>query len=146
MVITQPLRIETRERNYHLINSIFTFIIVSILTYSVFFTGNSHPIPALLTNVTGIVPPSKGLSQSFSEIVRGNLENALLINIYSIRIFSFFAFQLLLRILFSILTRISSHKIILFALTDIIISTAFFLWSFAQLITYTLNTFRNLVI
>lgn len=146
MVITQPLRIETRERNYHLINSIFTFIIVSILAYSALFSEMSHPIPALLTNVTGIVPPSKGLSQSFSEIVRGNFQVALLVNPYSIRIFSFFAIQLMLRVFFSMLVRISPHKILLIAITDTIISTAFFLWSFTPLILFTAKLFRSVVV
>jgi hypothetical protein len=145
-VIAQYFRIESKEQSYHLINGIFVFIIVSVIVYSALFSGASHPIPALLTKVTGIVPPSKGLSQSFSEIVRGNIQNALLINPYSIRVFSFFAIQLALRVFFSILVRISSQKIQLIAITDTIISTAFFLWSFAPLILYTAKLFQSVVV
>lgn len=135
-----------KERSYHFVNGLFILTILLVLLYSFLFTGTTHPIPALLTEVTGIIPPSKGLSQSFSEIVRGNLSNAENINPYSVRVFFFFAIQLLLRIFFSLLIRIKPGKIKVLALSDSAISAAFFFWSFAPLITYTLNTFRNLVL
>ncbi|HPX06631.1 MAG TPA: hypothetical protein PLC17_11890, partial [Tenuifilaceae bacterium] len=48
-------------RVYNMLNIAFAGLVFLILLYSLAFSGTSHPIPALLTDKTGIVPPSKGL-------------------------------------------------------------------------------------
>jgi hypothetical protein len=108
-----------------------------IFLYSALFQEDNHPIPALLTEVTGEVPPSKGLSSSFSEIVRGNFDYAYVYNPYGIRVFSFFALQILLRLFFSIMIRLKFFGIKYVLLSDITLSIVLFAWCFAPLIAYT---------
>ena len=126
----------------------FGLLILLIIIYSIIFRGNSHPIPALLTELTGTIPPSKGLSASFSEIVRGNFETALQYNRYGVRVFAFFCLQLLLRIIISALIYIKSFKASTLAIADVVVSTILFAYCFAPLIVYTLQQmsmlFQNL--
>jgi hypothetical protein len=134
-----------QERNYHLVNIAFILLIVAIFAYSLVFKGENHPVPALFTKVTGEIPPSKGLSESFSEIVRGNLVDAARINPHGLRIFAFFALQLLLRIFFSLSTRIRPDRIFTIAIADSAISIVVFIWCFAPLIEYTIKLFGTIV-
>lgn len=134
-----------QERCYHLVNIFFILLIAAIFSYSLIFKGDSHPIPALFTQATGEIPPSKGLSESFSEIVRGNLVDAARINPYGLRVFAFFALQLLLRIFFSLSTRIRPDKIFAIAIADSVVSLVVFIWCFAPLIEYTLRLFGTIV-
>ena len=83
-------RDKSREQySYLLINLLLVLVIVSVVLYSALYKAHTHPIPALFTELTGQVPPSKGLSSSFSEIVRGNFDIAYEYNPYGLRIFSF---------------------------------------------------------
>lgn len=136
---------DLQERCYHGVNIAFILLILAIFSYSLIFRGENHPIPAVFTELTGEIPPSKGLSESFSEIVRGNLVDATRINPYGLRIFAFFAFQLLLRVFFTLSVRLRSDKIMYLAIADSIISLALFLWCFAPLISYTLKLFGSIV-
>lgn len=126
-----------------MLNIAFAGLVIFILLYSLAFSGTSHPIPALLTDNTGITPPSKGLSQAFSLIVRGNISSALAANEHSIRIFIFFVLQLALRIALMLtigfgLIR-SSNKLTVLGITDIAISTILFAICFYPLIAYTIS-------
>lgn len=132
------------NRVYHIINAALGGVILCIFVYSLIFYGN-HPIPALLTDITGLIPPSKGLSASFSEIVRGNFEDALALNPYSLRIFAFFIIQLLTRILVSITIHASWVKLNRVAIIDIIFSILLFGICFAPLIEYTFRLFAKLL-
>jgi len=123
--------------SYKAINLGFITIILLIFAYSFAYRGNNHLVPALLTEKTGIVPPSKGLSASFSEIVRGNFNEALSINHHSIRIFAFFAIQLLLRAAFASIIYIKKLNIKIIVFADILLSLALFIWCFLPLIRYT---------
>lgn len=131
------------SRVYNMLNIAFAGLVFLILLYSLAFSGTSHPIPALLTDKTGIVPPSKGLSQAFSLIVRGDISSALAANEHSIRIFTFFVSQLVLRIALMLtigfgLIR-SSYKLSVLGITDIVISALLFGICFYPLIAYTIN-------
>lgn len=132
------------KRTYHIINLCFVVLIIGILIYSLLFHGNNHPIPALLTRLTGLVPPSKGLSASFSEIVRGNFISATLLNPYGLRVFYFFIIQLFTRALVSIALRYEWMKISRLALIDIVFSIFLFVYCFAPLIVYTFKLFTHL--
>jgi hypothetical protein len=112
-------------------------VIVIILLYSSIFKGLSHPIPAILTEQTGIIPPSKGLSSAFSEIVRGNFSQAININTYSLRVFSFFAIQLLVRVLVILLLLKKPSLSSAIAIWDAVFSMALFTYCFYPLIEYT---------
>ena len=120
-------------------------IIMAILLYSAFYKQNNHPIPALLTEKTGIIPPSKGLSASFSEIVRGNFSEAKNLNSHSLRIFSFFAVQIILRVLAIIAAKKDWFPINRIATIDISISTILFVVCFDPLIEFTLKLFAQLL-
>lgn len=128
-----------KPSTYTIINLCFLGIIVAVIAYSLAFT-NHHPIPPLLTNSTGIVPPSRGLSRAFSMIVRGNMSSALELNQHSIRIFMFFAIQLLMRICAIGLTQLGHISKKLMVTIDIAASILLFFTCFAPLISYTLAT------
>ena len=133
------------KRVYHIINIAFGSVILGIILYSLLFRGNNHPVPALLTQITGIIPPSKGLSASFSELVRGNFEAAALLNPHGLRIFLFFILQLFTRAFISLAVEgewIKFSRIILF---DTLYSLLLFGVCFAPLIGYTIQLFTNLL-
>lgn len=130
---------------YFALNICFMAIIMAILLYSAFYKYNSHPIPALLTQKTGIIPPSKGLSASFSEIVRGNIPKALELNPYSVRVFSFFVLQFLFRAIALIALKKQWFPANRMATTDIGVSVILFVVCFAPLIEFTLKLFAQLV-
>lgn len=117
---------------YLKINAIIAGVIVLMLLYSGIFSadGWTHPIPSMY-NQTVV---STGLSRAFSEIVRGNWQQALSFNAYSLRIFSFFIGQLFLRLLFSLLLfrKMFSENTLLFS--DILISVLLFLWAFTEFV------------
>jgi hypothetical protein len=132
--------IQSNHAPYHAVNLAFIALILLIFTYSLIFKEDNHPIPALLTLATGEIPPSKGLSASFSEIVRGNFDEALSHNPHAIRVFLFFAAQLFLRIGTSMaLLFLSIPRLGRLALIDSAVSIALFSWCFAPLIAYTFS-------
>ena len=136
--------LDKSKQTYLIINLIFLLTIILIFAYSAVFKPDNHPIPALLTEATGIISPSKGLSASFSEMARGNLNEALSHNIYGLRVFSFFATQLLLRVFFTISLFLLPYKTLHIVLTDVTLSIALFIWSFAPLISYTLRMLTSI--
>lgn len=130
---------------YFVLNICFMAIIMAILLYSAFYRYNSHPIPALLTQKTGIIPPSKGLSASFSEIVRGNIHKALKLNPHSLRVFSFFALQFLFRAIALIALKKQRFPINRMVAIDVSASLILFVVCFAPLIEFTLKLFAQLL-
>ncbi len=130
---------------YLILNISFMAIIMAILLYSTFYKFSNHHIPAVLTQETGIIPPSKGLSASFAEIVRGNISTALELNPHSIRIFSFFVIQFLLRtsVLFALKKRwLPVNRMVTI---DVSISVILFVVCFAPMIEFTLKLFAQLL-
>jgi len=89
---------------YLIINIIFAGVILLIFLYSGFFSPDkdSYPVVCIHEKITGEPCVSCGLSHSFSLIVRGRIEEAYKWNHYGMRIFLFFALQLLMRAAFSI--------------------------------------------
>ena len=96
----------TRFRNepYLLINSILAGVIILIFVYSGFFSPvkDNYPVVCIHEKLTGEPCISCGLSHSFSLIIRGKISEAYEWNIYGLRVFLFFAFQLVMRIVFSV--------------------------------------------
>jgi hypothetical protein len=131
--------------SYQVINLSFIFIVVLVVVYSFVFAENNHPIPSIYSDYTGELSPSKGLSAGFSNIVRGNVDLALNHNPHSVRVFSFFAIQLLLRVFFLLVIRIYPTKIARIAFSDAFVSLAIFAWCFAPLIKFTINQFLRLL-
>jgi hypothetical protein len=89
---------------YLLINIVFAGVILLIFAYSGFFSPDkgNFPVACIHEKLTGEQCVSCGLSHSFSLIVRGRIGEAYQWNPYGMRIFLFFAAQLVLRIVFSI--------------------------------------------
>ena len=89
---------------YLIINIFFAGVILLIFAYSGIFSPvkDNYPVACIHEKLTGETCISCGLSHSFSLIVRGRFEEAFRWNMYGMRIFLFFAAQLVLRAAFSI--------------------------------------------
>lgn len=126
------------NKPYHIVNFCFALIILLIFSYSAVFSPykNNYPIPSLCEKIYGKNCKSTGLSRSFSSIVRGNFEQAKAYNSNGIRLFSFFAIQLVLRVFFSALlskTRISARKL---SWADAAVSLLLFFYCFAPFLKF----------
>lgn len=86
-------------KQYLLLNLIFAGVILLIMGYSLFYSPDEerYPVPCVHEKLTGEPCPSCGLSHAFSLIVRGRIDEALEWNSHSVRVFLFFAVQLLMR-------------------------------------------------
>jgi hypothetical protein len=130
---------ELRNGSYLIINLIFAGIIVAIITYSAIFSadGHKHPVPSGSDMLNGELTISTGLSRSFSAIVRADFKEAKQYNPFGIRVFSFFASQLILRLAacFAVMHIANRHRqTLIFA--DIVLSTLLFgilCWPFIAL-------------
>ena len=93
-----------RNEPYLFINIFFAGVILLIIAYSGIFSPvkDNYPVVCIHQKLTGQPCFSCGLSHSFSLIVRGRISEAYQWNIYGMRVFLFFASQLILRIVFSI--------------------------------------------
>ena len=93
-----------RNEPYLIINIFLAVVILLVFAYSCIFSPeeNSYPVTCLHEKLTGEPCVSCGLSHSFSLIVRGRINEAYRWNLYGIRIFLFFASQLILRVAFSV--------------------------------------------
>ena len=89
---------------YLIINLVLAGVILLIFIYSGFFSPekDSYPIVCIHEKLTGEQCASCGLSHSFSLIVRGRISEAYGWNLYGLRVFLFFAAQLIMRIVFSV--------------------------------------------
>lgn len=92
-----------KNEPYLIINLIFAGVIILIFVYSGIFSPekNSYPVSCIHEKLTGEPCISCGLSHSFSLIIRGKIGEAYEWNIYGMRVFLFFASQLILRFAFS---------------------------------------------
>lgn len=88
---------------YLIINIFFAGVVLLIIAYSGIFSPvkGDYPVACIHEKLTGQPCISCGLSHSFSLIVRGKLSEALTWNVYGLRVFLFFACQLIMRIAFS---------------------------------------------
>ena len=93
-----------RNEPYLLINFILAGVVILIFIYSGIFSpeNNGYPVVCVHEKLTGEECVSCGLSHSFSLIIRGKISEAYDWNVYGLRVFIFFAAQLVMRIIFSI--------------------------------------------
>jgi Protein of unknown function (DUF2752) len=127
-----------KKDTYLIINIVFAGIIFLIMIYSGIFSPekDNYPVTCIHEKLTGEPCVSCGLSHSFSLILRGRIAEAYKWNVYGMRVFLFFAAQLFMRIIFSVLyirypeTR---RQLIIFDITG---SVIIFLMSFWQFFTY----------
>lgn len=130
-----------RNEPYLLINLILTGIILLVFAYSGFFSPekNNYPVECIHEKLTGEPCVSCGLSHSFSLILRGRIAEAYEWNIYGVRVFIFFASQLIMRILFSIfyLSNPGTGKQLI--TYDIFVSAMLFIVCFLPFIRWIVN-------
>jgi hypothetical protein len=135
------LSLRFRREPYLLINLIFTGVILLVFAYSGFFSPDkdNYPVVCIHEKLTGEPCASCGLSHSFSLILRGRISEAYDWNIYGIRIFLFFALQLVMRIVFSMfyLKYPDTHKQLI--TYDIASSIIIFLICFLPFIRWIFN-------
>jgi hypothetical protein len=124
--------IRLRDQPYLKINIFIAFIILLIIAYSGIFSPEkeNHPVKCIHEMMTGEKCISCGLSHSFSLIVRGKVAEAYQWNTYGMRIFIFFASQLLLRLFFS-WYYLNHHELYRqLIILDITVSSVIFIISF----------------
>lgn len=118
--------------SYKKINFIFAIIIVGIFIYCYFSIFLNFGFRSACEGMPLQYCKSRGLTRAFSQILLFNFQQALILNPYSIKIFLFFLLQLSARLIINKIIQISNFKIIL--KLDIVLSAAFFLFSFYNLI------------
>jgi hypothetical protein len=115
---------------YNLINLILAGIVFCIFIYAAVFSPikNNYPIHSFHDSLTGGGSISTGLSRGFSNIMRGRLREATDNNIYSIRIFTFFLIQFIMRCtLFLVTRRKSNQVVVVIRNSDVLVSIGLFI-------------------
>ena len=103
-----------------------------IMGYSFFYSPDeeNYPVPCIHEIMTGEPCPSCGLSHAFSLIVRGRIDEALQWNSQSMRVFLFFALQLVMRIALGTRILLTDKGLRQIAITDAAVSSAMALVAF----------------
>ncbi len=120
---------------YKIINLIFAGIILLIMVYSgIFSAENEHPIDCVYQKTHNIPCATCGLSKSFSEIMRGDLEKANDYNENGMPLFLFFIIQLMMRVIGTIIfsKNLINPKILI--TIDALASIFLFLYCFRNLL------------
>jgi hypothetical protein len=125
------------NKPYLIINLILAGIIGLIFLYSGLFSAgkDNHPIPSFYENITGQPSPSGGLSRAFSELIRGNLDDARRYNPFAPLLFAFFLIQGIQRLMVSLLlvkTRTNKKHLLL---ADVSITITLFIYCFWGMIS-----------
>ena len=126
---------------YFTINIVLTGVIMLVMIYSIVFSPDKddYPVTCIHEKLTGEPCVSCGLSHSFSLILRGRFNEAYQWNVYGMRVFLFFALQLLMRIAFSLFyVRFTGTRKQLIIM-DIIGSILLFLLAFRQFFSYLIH-------
>ena len=126
------VRLNPSVKPYFFLNLILAGVILLIMGYSLFYSPDvdRYPVPCVHEKLTGEPCPSCGLSHAFSLIVRGRIDEALEWNTYSMRVFIFFAVQLLMRTGLAIAALNSKERQGKIAVTDAVVSSVMTLTAF----------------
>ncbi len=126
------VRLNPSGRPYLVLNIIFAGVILFILGYSFFYSPDEgrYPVPCVHEKITGEPCPSCGLSHAFSLIVRGRIDEALEWNSQSVRLFLFFALQLVMRIVLGAVSLETVSRLKRVTVTDAVVSSAMALVAF----------------
>jgi len=139
----RPLFIPGQSGNqYLLLNLIFAGVILLIMGYSIFYSPDEerYPVPCVHEKLTGEPCPSCGLSHAFSLIVRGRIDEALEWNSHSVRVFLFFAVQLLMRAGLAAAALKSVKNLKQMAVADAVVSSVMALTAFWPFLRVTFLT------
>jgi Mn2+/Fe2+ NRAMP family transporter len=120
------------QRAYFAVNIILAGVILLIMGYSGFYSPdeNEYPVVCIHEKLTGQQCPSCGLSHAFSLIIRGRIDEALLLNSASLRVFLFFALQLCMRLGIGVRIFVTGRWLKQIAWADVIVSSAMALYAF----------------
>jgi Mn2+/Fe2+ NRAMP family transporter len=120
------------QRAYFAVNIILAGVILLIMGYSGFYSPdeNEYPVVCIHEKLTGEQCPSCGLSHAFSLIVRGRIDEALLLNSASLRVFLFFALQLFMRLGLGARSLVTGRWLKQIAWADTLVSSAMALYAF----------------
>lgn len=126
------VRLSQSAKPYFILNLILAGVILLIMGYSLFYSPdeNRYPVPCVHEKLTGEPCPSCGLSHAFSLIVRGRIDEALDWNSYSMRVFIFFAVQLMMRIVLALVPLRVNVNVRRVAVTDAAVSSVMTLAAF----------------
>ncbi|SFB81748.1 DUF2752 domain-containing protein [Butyrivibrio sp. YAB3001] len=83
-----------KKRAFHTFFHILE-IVVAVFLYTVFFTITGKGIPCIFRLITGLKCPGCGMTHALSEILQGNIRNALSYNALSVTICPIIGFYLL---------------------------------------------------
>lgn len=136
-----------RNEPYLLINLILAGVVILIFIYSGIFSPekNSYPVVCVHEKLTGKQCVSCGLSHSFSLIIRGKISEAYDWNPYGLRVFIFFAAQLIMRIIFSIFYLKYPETNNYLITYDIAVSAMLFLVCFLPFIENIIRSFEHIL-
>lgn len=100
--------------------------------YSGFYSPdeNEYPVVCIHEKLTGEQCPSCGLSHAFSLIIRGRIDEALLWNSASLRVFLFFALQLFMRLSLGARSLVTGRWLKQIVRADVLVSSAMALYAF----------------
>lgn len=141
------LKVRLSEEPYLIINLVLAVVILLIFVYSGFFSPekDKYPLVCIHEKLTGEQCASCGLSHSFSLIVRGRISEAYEWNLYGLRVFIFFAAQIIMRIVFSVfyLKYPGTNKQLV--TYDIAVSVMLFIVCFLPFLEFIFNSIYNLL-
>jgi len=120
------------QRAYFAVNIILAGVILLIMGYSGFYSPdeNEYPVVCIHEKLTGEQCPSCGLSHAFSLIIRGRIDEALLWNSASLRVFLFFALQLFMRLSLGARSLVTGRWLKQIVRADVLVSSAMALYAF----------------
>jgi hypothetical protein len=126
------VNLTSSRKAYFSINAILAGVILFIMGYSAFYSPDEdkYPVPCIHEKITGEPCPSCGMSHAFSLIVRGRIDEAHDWNSVSLRIFSFFVIQLVMRVALGIWILTGGRHIRQVAIADAVLSSAMTLFAF----------------
>lgn len=118
--------------SYKKINIILIFMIMFIFFYCFFLPYLNFGLRSSCEGLPLMYCKSRGLTRAFSQILRFHFQEAIIYNPFSLKIFSFFFFQLIARFFINWIISFSLFKSIL--IFDVSISVISFLFCFYNLI------------
>lgn len=126
------VRLNPSSRPYFILSVILAGVILLILGYSLFYSPDEerYPVPCVHEKITGEPCPSCGMSHAFSLIVRGRIDEALLWNSQSVRVFLFFALQLVMRIVLGVASLLTVRGLKRISVADAAVSSVMVLVAF----------------
>lgn len=126
------VRLNPSDKPYFILNLILAGVILLIMGYSLFYSPdeNEYPVSCIHEKLTGEPCPSCGLSHAFSLIVRGRVDEAMVWNSQSLRVFIFFALQLVMRLGLALTALRAKVNFRTFGITDAAVSGVMALTAF----------------